>query len=247
MKKVNRGVLAVLLISSLLMISSIVLVSGAIEGLNLGSSQILNNLANGTIAGWVAKLIFFLIVMVVIILVLGNILGVNNRGWVILLSGLISFLATAYLTPAEVLSVLTSYEALGLTITSLIPIALITGLSYQAATAPVQGGGRVRLIMLQHFAWIMFGLYSLYKLGYALLSTDVYNGWVLLILMGVTIYAAILAIFNPALVRIVARRFLDAEDEAANVQVNRAVRGARALANAEQGLAGNSQGTGEFG
>ena len=162
--------------------------------------------AEGTVSTNVAKIFFFLIVALVIMLVIG---GIFKNNWIsTVLSFLIAFLATAYITPAEVYSILISYTALGLTLTTMVPLAILAGFTYRAATATE---GKVSLIMLQWFAWALFAIYSLYRFASDWWGPKEGSGWMNLILLVTAFVAAGMFIFNKKVMGMLAARFTEEE------------------------------------
>lgn len=159
----------------------------------------------------VAKIFFFIMVALVVYLIIGSLFP-NQQVIMLILSAVISFLATAYIAPDEVYSILISYTALGLTITTLVPLAILMGLTYRATSATK---GQVQLIMLQWLAWVLFAVYSLYRFiydwGWGKEGSATMNG----IILATTILAACFAVFNKQITRMIMKRFTESQTEAA--------------------------------
>lgn len=165
----------------------------------------------GNMSANIAKIFFFVMIALVIYLVIGSIFP-HQQIIMMILSALISFLATAYITPDEVYSLLISYTALGLTITTLIPLLILFGLTYKAVTATE---GQVQLIMVQWFAWILFAAYSFYRFIYDFFWGKEGSTFMNFMLLGTAIVAAVMAVFDKPIRKILARRFIEAETVAA--------------------------------
>lgn len=185
---------------------NVIKIAGTFTDLFNGASWLTSTSAN------VAKIFFFLMIAIVVYLVIGNIFGKSNQILMFVLSLIISFLATAYITPDEVYSILNSYSALGLTITSMIPLAVLMGLTYRAATAKE---GQAQLIMLQWFAWILFGLYSIYRFVYDWFWAKEGSGFVNGIILITTIIAVLVAVFNKQLIRMLVHQYVTSTKAAA--------------------------------
>ena len=183
-----------------------------IEKLSTTFLDLFKSWEQGVISANVAKIIFFVMVTLLIMLVLGGIFTGWNQTIVIIISALVGFLATAYITPSEVYSLLSSYSALGLTLTTLIPLLILSGLTYQAATATK---GNVQMIMMQYLAWIVFFVYSLYRFiydwGWAKEGSGAVNG----IILGTTIIALIITLANKQIRTWLIRSHIEALKEAA--------------------------------
>ena len=188
-----------------------------------------------------AKILIFLIVFLVIFLLMENIFGDKNRWITTSLSIIIAFLATAYLTPAEVLSLMTSYAALGLTITTLIPLALLAGLTYQS-TKP---DSNITLVLIQWLAWGLFLVYSIYKLISAALSDQLYSIGVAIIVFGSAIAAFIMIVFNKQILRLITKKFIEAESVRAHREIGESVNFMRETAGAYRKLADKDASTHE--
>jgi len=193
--------------------------------------------AAGTIDPGFAKILVFMLVFLVVFLVLENIGIFNSEGrtWVVwVISAIIGFLATAFLLPTDIMSLLLSYSALGLTITTLIPLALLIGFSYQAAKSE----GNAGMIMIQWVAWIIFLLYTIYKTFSAYNDTQVYSWPVALIVLGSAILALIATVFNRSLLRMIAKRVIETESDEGKKELRRSLKFIKETAEAQRELGG---------
>ena len=156
-----------------------------------------------------AKIIFAIIIAIGLFLLITSVDKPtnDNKGrtylW-LLLSGLISFLITMYIAPAEIYSLLNSYTALGLTLITLIPLGVLGLLTYRAATSQ-----NVGLQMLQWFAWVVYAIFLAYRL--------ILDAWILkegfwatnvtlVIVLGI---AAFVAVKNKWISKIITKRYLN--------------------------------------
>ena len=173
-----------------------------------GFSSFFTSWTEGQIGANVAKIFFFVIISLLIMLALGSLFSGWNQTVVLIISALVGFLATAYITPAEVYSLLTSYTALGLTIATLIPILVLVGLTYRAATS-----GIASLILLQKFAWLLFGAYLGYKIITLFIAGE--GSGVVTIIVGVAALAAIVMnLMNKTIIKWIMKAKLEALKEA---------------------------------
>ncbi|MEM0465558.1 MAG: hypothetical protein QXW97_02545 [Candidatus Pacearchaeota archaeon] len=169
----------------------------------------------GQVEANIGKIFFFAMITIIIYLIIGNIFGSSKTGWMFILSVLISFLATAYLTPEDIYSVINSYTALGLTITTMIPIAVLFALTYRASTA---NEGQTTLIMIQYIAWILFGAYSIYRFIYEYWwqeteTASLTTGW---IVVAAALLSAGMVIFNKQIIHFLVKKEIEAKNEAIN-------------------------------
>ena len=115
-----------------------------------------------------AKILIFILVAVVLIVLLSAI-GLNV-GLSILASILVAFILTAFVTPESVLGIFKSYDAVPLTIATILPLLIFFGLTYIS----VDKSDRT-LMTLQIVAWLVFFLYLVFKL--ALYLVFVWGFW----------------------------------------------------------------------
>jgi hypothetical protein len=194
-----------------------------------------------TKAGWdnyasanIAKIFFFLMMTIVVFIILGPVLGDKQSGLMFLLSLLISFLSIAYITPAAIFSILESYTALGLTVTTLIPFAVLCGFTYRAATA---SQGQVTLIMMQWIAWVLFGAYSIYRFVYDYFWASEGDPTINGIIIATTVLSVIIFAFNKQIMNILKGMYTSAETAAATQKINESVNFIKQTANAESKIA----------
>jgi len=255
MKKEIKGVNKKAVVLSLVLLSLILLnliaVSAPDEGPTVDVGKGVSTIAgtfssffdstsweNGGYTANVAKIFFFFIIAIVVYLVIGGIFGDKSQWLMFILSLLISFLATAYLTPAEVYSVLNSYSALGLTITTLIPLAVIMGLSYRAATAE---SGQTQLIMLQAFAWILFAVYSIYRFTYDFFYAKEGSGAVNGIILATAVIACLAALFNKQMIKILTKKYIESSNQAAQETIDMGTDFLRNAARGQRRLGGGNR------
>lgn len=214
MKKAGK-VFALILFSILFvsLISTVVSAAGEWSG---AFRTLFTDWSGGNLGANTAKIFFFVMVSLLIYLLLSGIMP-KNATIVMILSGIVSFLATAYITPSEIYSILISYSALGLTLTTLVPLAILFGLTYRAAST-----GNVQMAMLQYFGWILFAVYSVYRFiydwAYAQEGSAAVNG----IILATAVVAAIVALFNSSIRRLIARQYIISSKEAAKTTISEA-------------------------
>lgn len=139
----------------------------------------------GNISKNVAKYLFFILLAILIYSILGNIGfldGVYVRPSIAIL---ISFLATAFITPEEIYLILTSYGAMGLILGAIIPFIILIYFSIQMGQIEGIAG-----VIIQKIIWIGFLIFLIYKLilGWAgslfgALEFSIYLGVIILTLI----------------------------------------------------------------
>lgn len=200
------------------------IVSAKFGDTGLSLPQFIKDWQLGNLDPGFAKLGMFVIICIFIILIIENMFP-NGGNYNIAVSVIVAFLATAYITPQEVLSLMLSYTALGLTITTLIPLILLFGLTYQAA----QPKSHMGLVMLQWFAWILYLIYTMYKVFSAWGSQQTYSGMVAIIIFGSAIAAFLVTVFNRQILHMIAKRIMGAEGLKMQQKTTRMKRGAKLL------------------
>jgi hypothetical protein len=130
------------------------------------------NFVENLFSGWTAgnldvnlsKILFWIMLLMIIGDVL-NVVGFPSNGFLQFgLALIVSFLASAYITPNEVYVMLTSYSALGLALGTVIPFMIIMFTSAVLASAKKVtqlSTGRLMLIVVLWFLWTGFLIYRL--------------------------------------------------------------------------------------
>jgi len=187
--------------------------------INLGSSVEPFDIIKETFSKWgsggglgdiMARGLLAIIVFLLISVGLSHIPSIGKqKGVVILISAIIAFIATAYFTPQEITAILTSYTALGLTVSTILPFLILAGFTYNAIKQQ-----DIVLSMLSQIAWGLFALYGIYRFG-TILNDKGWEGlgWPGLI-VGVTIIIAAGAfIFQKSIRDALTKRIRDEEIE----------------------------------
>jgi len=112
----------------------------------------------------------------------------------------IAFLATAYLTPKEIFSVLTAYSALGLTLTILVPFMVM--LLFSGALLSTEHIRSLTLgkVMLEIVLWVFFFVFLVYKLIFGMVKGEVSFGinFTTIVLVLVLLISGIILFFNDS-------------------------------------------------
>jgi len=135
-------------------------------------TNMFNGWANGQIDTTLAKWIIFVMVTLLIISIL-NLTGLfaNTIGY--LIGIIVGFLATWYLTPADVYVILASYTALGMTLSTIIPFVILFLFSV-AMFNPFKRGSQgeelydhrkinIYSAIIVSFMWLLFTGFLIYK------------------------------------------------------------------------------------
>lgn len=176
-----------------------------------------------------AKLIFGLIIATILFLIIWNLFGAKEGFMIpiLILSLAISFLFTVYIAPEEVYALLNSYTAAGLAIITLIPLAVLAILSWQAVES-----GKPQIMILQWLLWVLYGIYLVYRVWLTLGEGSKFVDVTLVI----TALVAIGMIFlNKPILGFVAKRYVQEEKKAAERRFKEAGEALKNLSNLEKG------------
>jgi len=101
----------------------------------------------------------------------------------------IGFLATAYITPSELFTILTSYSALGLTLGVIIPFVIMLFFSAMLLSNENIRGMTVAKMILQVALWVLFCGFLVYKLiaGYPGVSLSSGASIIIFIVLGLSL------------------------------------------------------------
>lgn len=215
MKKEYKQVLSTLLILGLILTLSISLVSAApFDGLRSFYEDWESG--SGLDIG-ITKVFLGIIIFLLITTGLGFVPSIGDKkAIVITISAIIAIIATAYFTPEEVTAIVTSYTALGLTITVLLPFLVLAGLTYNAISQQ-----DTILSILSQIAWGLFAVFSTYRfliiwLAEGKLSTASY-------IVGIAVIVAALGfVFNKKIRQMVGERITEEDLEYAKNRSERA-------------------------
>lgn len=168
---------------------------------------------NQEIGANVAKIIFGIIVGIGLFLLLSSTIDTQNKytGTIIIASGLLSFLFTAYIAPAEIYSILNSYTALGLTLITLVPFGILGLLTWKAAQSESPS-----IAILQWLAWAIFAFYLLYRVIMDLAFFKEGSGAINISFIVAAGAALGIAIFNSRIVQFLAKKWSSARRKKAS-------------------------------
>jgi len=147
---------------------------------------------DGSLDPTVMKYMFFIILTLLIWSILSSASWPENRAvrWLIAIP--ISFVAIAFLTPAELYAALTTYGALALTLITVLPLAIMFLFSSQL----LQGRLSVGKVMMQLILWYFYLAFLIYLLISAIFRKGMsFSGPVLIIILGGMI-ASFVIFFN---------------------------------------------------
>lgn len=147
----------------------------------------------------VTKLLVFMLIFL-IILAIADVLpfleGTTKSKTVLrfLISLIVAYLSVAYVTPQEFYAALTTYSALGVTLTAIIPFAIILTLAWRLTIKPNPANMLTQKLMLGIFAG-----YLVYKIAALILFKEAYgNVWAyaMIIFIPVLVITVLMLIFN---------------------------------------------------
>ena len=205
---------------------------GTIRGIPDTISSTFSNWAAGGLGPTTMKVLFFLLITALIYSVMtvsgffqgGGLSGSGGLiNWVIAL--IVSFIATAYITPDEFIAIAQGYGALGLTISIIIPFFILLFFTMAAAKT-----GNPMSRVVQWLMWGIFAFFVTYKYVYG--NVDDKNG-VLLIMM-IASWGAL--IFNSIIFGVFMKMYLESVSTGAYSTVAKAVAMENLQASALEGL-----------
>jgi|SRR3989344_152206 len=217
MKKEHKLILTFLILGLLVTSLSVSLVSAA-NPLTDSLRSFYDKWASGEgLSNGVTKIFLGIIIFLLVTVGLEFTPGLKDKKAIIMIiAGAVAIIATAYFTPEEVIAIVTSYTALGLTLTALIPFLVVAGFTFTA----VRNNDAVMMVMSQ-IAWGFFALFSLYRFWTLVYSNrlgiaeTLADNPVAIIILATTILSALIFIFSKQIRRSLARMIIEAEIEAA--------------------------------
>lgn len=156
--------------------------------------------ASGQVSEGFVKLLLFFLVAAVIYMVIEGVFP-DYPALILIISAVVGFLSTVYFTPSQVLSLMLSYEGLGLAVSTLIPLVVLAVLTYRSVGVAGSNQGYV-VVLFQYIAWGAFAIFMIFRLLFAIFdSSKTYSFYDILPVMIVTIGAALIFLFNRRLRR----------------------------------------------
>ena len=122
--------------------------------------------------------------------------GLINFG----ISIVVAFLSTAYLLPSEIISVMQTYSALGLTIGVIFPFAVVLLFTFGAVKSQDLTG-----TVIQYILWIVFTFFIFYRL---LISFDQASAPVSIMIGIIAIACMIMVFFNKKVMNALNKQFM---------------------------------------
>lgn len=171
----------------------------------------------------IAKYLFLILITVVIYSVLATVNFPKQSALRWLIAIPVSFLATAYITPKEVFSMLSSYQALGLTIGIFLPFVIIFFF-----TVKVIEEGKSSGIFLQLIIWYVFAAFLIYRLIIGWITKEASMG-ANIVIAGATVACLIFATANSYIRKRITRHFIEQKGEIFKKELGRTKRGKELL------------------
>lgn len=153
----------------------------------------------------IAKYLFFAMLIILVYAIIGSIpilkdMGGPDFGWFLklILSVIIGFLATAYLTPSEVYAMLASYSAMGFVLAAGLPFVIL--IFFTIEISKTGGAGGKLFAKLMWFAFIAFLTYKLIA-GWADPNNPLTGGMALAYLIAIFLALVYILFFNKVLLK----------------------------------------------
>ena len=152
----------------------------------------------------------------------------------------VGFLATAYITPTEVFTILTSYTALGITLTFILPFIILLFVSAMLLSNDKIRQMSIPKIMMEVFLWVFYLVVLVYKMIAGLVGGQLQLGLTLpiMIMMAVFLISLLIVVFNSKFRNWMWRIGNDirrAQAEAARVEAEESMRTAEGIERAREG------------
>ena len=142
---------------------------------------------SGDINTGLAKVLFLILLSLVIYSVVETIpfLGKNRNVAVkVIVTAIVAFFATAYLTPQEIYAIILSYTSLGFVLAALIPFVILV--FFSITLAKEHGGGAKVFLKIVWVAFIFFLIYKLILFWMqGNISTTLFVGYLLMIILSI--------------------------------------------------------------
>lgn len=212
-----------MILASILLIVLLLSIQNPISGYTITGNQVSNdNIILDPIVqfwqGWLsgqgisenlAKILFLVLVIALIWSILDT-ANLFSKGK-FLIAVIVGFLSTMYIAPQDIWVILTSYQALGATLITLIPFTILALYTYRAAE-----DGKPRLITLQRVIWFMFTIFLLYFYISGVVSgkINIASGYGAIYLLA-TLVSAVCFFMNPFIVHQIVVMHTQAAKEAA--------------------------------
>ena len=110
----------------------------------------------------------------------------------------VSFLATAYITPSEVFTILSSYTALGITLTFILPFIILLFVSAMLLSNDKIRQMSIPKIMMEVFLWVFYLVVLVYKMIAGLVNGQLQLGLTLPIMIMIVVFllSLLIVVFN---------------------------------------------------
>ena len=181
--------------------------------------DLFTNFQEGQLSENVAKYLFFILLAVLVWSVVDTSGFVDNDiiKWVVSL--IIAFLGVAYLTPTDIWTLLTPYEALGLTLLFILPSLILVFFTFRIAVVGGAGG-----VVAQHIIWFIYLIFLIWKFITGITSGKISpNNPITWIFVGILILVGFAALFNKLFIKWFGKEVLEAQSAAAGQTLKRAV------------------------
>lgn len=110
-------------------------------------------------------------------------------------SFIIAFLAMAYITPPQLEAIMASYSGLGFTIGALLPLIIIMAWTFDissSSASQTDARKKVSSNILAAAIWLLFGVFTLYKLSRVLFTGEASTNYFIIGSVGVVLLCAIM-------------------------------------------------------
>lgn len=162
------------------------LAKSAVEGISKAITEWFAGIVNNQLS----KVLFGILLALLIYSIL-DFSGIINQNLIkVSISVIVSFLSIAYLTPTEIWLILASYNAMGATLLTLIPIMILMLFSYRMILV-----GGAKGVIFQYLIWIFYGIFLTIKILIQIFGEGWFTNGIVGVLYIVGLIITLIAIF----------------------------------------------------
>jgi len=221
--------------------------TGAVTGAQTSTiDNLFNKWEGGQIDANIAKYTLFGMLALLIFSILNAAKFPKHIGVQAIIAAPIAFLATAFITPKEVMSILGTYSALGITLSMVLPFMIMLFFSSMLLSYE-RGRMSVAKIMFSVFTWFLFTIVLLYRLIYGFIYEEISIGlnWTFIITIVIFLLTLGIFVFNRRFRGAIMRFGLEIRVWEARYERLNAARGQRLARQVEEGSVGAGLGSSE--
>lgn len=143
---------------------------------------------------FIIKVFIWFLVFTIIFGVSEFIPGLADKNWLqFFFATIVSLLSVIYITPSELVVIMSTYTALAMTITTIIPLLILIGMSIKIMSS---SDFSFMNVIVVKFLWVTYGLWLIYKVFTLRIAGDAAGGWPLLVFLASLLITALFVFFD---------------------------------------------------